>query len=102
LIASHPSTLHCVETDVHTTRMNGRSAAGSTSTSAPFGMALVMSRSNPEIIVKVCSPLPMPGCLQVGPVKSMDNEGGKWRIPASKSMVRCAPVGSSECLATIL
>jgi hypothetical protein len=59
-------------------------------------------RSNPEIIVKVCSPLPMPGCLQVGPVKSMDNEGGKWRIPASKSMARCAPVGSSECLAPIL
>ena len=33
-------------------RMQGRSRVGSTSTSAPFAIAWVMSRSNPEIIVK--------------------------------------------------
>ena len=43
--------------------MNGRSAVGSTSTMAPFGIACVMSRSKPEIMVKSASAAP---CTMIG------------------------------------
>lgn len=42
----------------YTRRMNGRSAVGSTSAMAPLGMALVISRSKPEIIVNSASAAP--------------------------------------------
>src|SRR5215475_11227054 len=44
-------------------RMNGRSPVGSTSTHAPFGIACVMSKSKPEIMVKSAKAAP---CTMIG------------------------------------
>ena len=48
---------------LHSTLMNGRAAVGSTSTSAPFGIALVISTSKPDIMVKSASAAP---CTMIG------------------------------------
>ena len=54
---------HIVRNTDYSRRMNGRSAVGSTSTIAPFGIACVISISNPEIMVKSASAAP---CTMIG------------------------------------
>jgi hypothetical protein len=78
------------------TRMNGRSACGSISTSTPLAIAVVMSQSKPDIMVKSASAAP---CTVIGLTRLSTKAAGitpRVFISCSIQAVATPPLAASS------